>query len=82
MLKPDDFRSWIIWWLCGARSRMPAVVPMYMSRVVRMLACPAMAETSAASSFQVNSAVVHRTWRRLCQVQEPLPASSRQPARW
>jgi hypothetical protein len=29
------------------------VVPMYMSRVVRTLACPAMAETSLASSFQV-----------------------------
>jgi hypothetical protein len=59
---------------------MPAVVPMYMSRVVRMLAWPAVAETSAGSSFQVNRAVVHRTWRRLCQVQHPLPAWSRQPA--
>ena len=63
-----------------ARSRMPAVVPMYMSRVVRTLACPAMAETSVASSFQVNRAVVHSTCRRLCQVHGPLPPGSRQPA--
>jgi hypothetical protein len=54
-----------------ARSRTPAVVPMYMSRVVRMLACPAMAETSVASSFQVNRAAVHSTCRRLCQVRIP-----------
>src|SRR5262245_57148095 len=32
-----------------ARSRVPAVVPMYMSRVMRMLACPARRETSAGS---------------------------------
>src|ERR1700677_4968402 len=60
-----------------ARSRTPAVVPIYMSRVVRTLACPAMAETSVASSFQVNRAVVHSTCRRLCQVHWPLPPGSK-----
>jgi hypothetical protein len=53
---------------------------MYMSSVMRTLACPAMRETSAASSFQVNSAVVQNTCRRLCQVQPPLPLVSRHPA--
>jgi len=44
------------------------------------LACPAMAETSVVSSFQVNKAVVHSTCRRLCQVHGPLPPGSRQLA--
>jgi hypothetical protein len=41
-----------------------------------------MQETSVGSSFQVNSAVVQNTCRRLCQVQVqvPLPLVSRQPA--
>jgi hypothetical protein len=56
---------------------MPAVVPMYMSRVMRELAWPAMRETSVASSFQVNRAVVQNTWRRLCQVRWPFPVASR-----
>ena len=55
---------------------------MYMSRVMRELAWPAMRETSVASSFQVNSAVVQNTWRRLCQVQWPFPAGSRHRAAW
>jgi hypothetical protein len=38
------------------------------------------ADTSVASSFQVNRAVVQNTCRRLCQVQAPLPCSSRHPA--
>ena len=65
-----------------ARSRTPAVVPMYMSRVVRTLACPAMQDTSVASSFQVNRAVAQNTCRRLCQVQVQVPAPpvSRHPA--
>jgi hypothetical protein len=67
-----------------ARSRTPAVVPTYMSRVVRTLACPAMQDTSVASSFQVNRAVTQNTYRRLCQVQVqvqvPLPPVSRHPA--
>jgi hypothetical protein len=66
-----------------ARSRTPAVVPTYMSRVVRTLACPAMQDTSVASSLQVNRAVTQNTCRRLCQVQVPLPPVSRHPAaRW
>jgi hypothetical protein len=44
------------------------------------LAWPAMRDTSVASSFQVNRAVVQNTCRRLCQVQAPSPCSSRQPA--
>jgi hypothetical protein len=32
------------------------------------------------SSFQVNSAVVQNTCRRLCQVHVPVPSTSRQPA--
>ena len=44
------------------------MVPTYMSRVVRTLACPAMQDTSVASSFQVNRAVTQNTCRRLCQV--------------
>ena len=63
-----------------ARSRTPAVVPTYMSSVMRTLACPAMAETSVASSLQVNSAVVQNTCRRLCQVQSPPPQGSRHQA--
>ena len=63
-----------------ARSRTPAVVPTYMSRVVRTLACPAMQDTSVASSLQVNRAVTQNTCRRLCQVQVPLPPVSRHPA--
>jgi hypothetical protein len=39
-----------------------------------------MRETSVASSFQVNRAVVQNTCRRLCQVQAPLPLASRHPA--
>ena len=80
VLKPRRLAQLDHWVAVRARSSMPAVVPMYMSRVVRTLACPAMAETSVASSFQVNKAVVHRTCRRLCQVQGPLPAGPRQPA--
>jgi hypothetical protein len=56
------------------------VAPMYMSRVVRMLAWQARRETSADSMFQVNRAVVQNTCRRLCQVQAPPPARSRHPA--
>jgi hypothetical protein len=52
-----------------ARSRTPAVVPTYISRVVRTLAWPAMQDTSVASSFHLNRAVVQNTCRRLCQVQ-------------
>ena len=37
------------------------------------VACPAMAGTSVAWSFQVNRAVVHSTCRRLCQIHGPLP---------
>ena len=40
----------------------------------------AMRDTSVASSFQVNRAVVQNTCRRLCQVHSPLPAESRQLA--
>lgn len=58
------------------------MAPMYMSRVMRTLACPARRETSAASMPQVNRAVVQKTWRRLCQVQVPLPWVSRHPAAW
>ena len=64
---PDGY-----WVAVRARSRVPAVVPMYMSRVMRMLACPARRETSAGSMFQVNRAVVQNTCRRLCQVQMPV----------
>ncbi len=63
-----------------ARSRTPAVEPTYMSSVMRTLACPAIRDTSVASSFHVNRAVVQNTWRRLCQVRRPLPAASRHPA--
>jgi len=38
------------WVAMRARSRTPAVLPMYMSRVMRELAWPAMRETSVASS--------------------------------
>ena len=41
---------------------------------------PAIRDTSAASSFQENSAVVQNACRRLCQVHRPLPAASRHPA--
>ena len=41
---------------------------------------PGMQDTSVASSFQVNRAVVQNTCRRLCQVHRPLPVLSRQPA--
>jgi hypothetical protein len=41
--------------------------------------CLAMQDTSAASSFQVNRAVVQNTCRRLCQVHLPSPFTSRQP---
>ena len=51
-----------------------------MSRVVRTLAWPAMHETSGASSFQVNKAVVQNTCRTLCQVHRPPPTASRQSA--
>src|ERR1039458_5745835 len=68
------------WVAVRARSRVPAVVPMYMSRVMRMLAWPARRETSAGSMFQVNRAVVQNTCRRLCQVQGPFPSGSRHPA--
>jgi len=63
-----------------ARSRTPAVVPTYISRVVRTLACPAIQDTSVGSSFHVNRAVVQNTCRRLCQVHFLLPVLSRQPA--
>ena len=62
-----------------ARSRTPAVVPTYISRVVRTLACPAMQDTSVGSRFQVNRAVVQNTCRRLCQVHLLFPSASRQP---
>ena len=65
-----------------ARWRVPAVVPMYMSKVMRMLAWPARRETSAGSMYQVDRAVVQKTWRRLCQVQGPLPWVSRHPVAW
>jgi hypothetical protein len=50
----------------AAQPRVPVVVvPMYMSKVMRM---PARRETSARSMCQVNRAVVQKKWRRLCQV--------------
>ena len=67
------------WVALRARSRTPAVVPTYIRRVVRTLACPAMQDTSVGSSFQVNRAVVQNTCRRLCQVHRPLPSASRHP---
>jgi hypothetical protein len=46
-----------------------------------------MQDTSVASSFHVNSAVVQKTWRRLCQIQRcssssrrSRPVPSRHPA--
>jgi Peptidase S24-like len=65
-----------------ARSRTPAVAPTYMSRVTRTVAWPAMQETSAGSRCQPDRAVVQNTCRRLCQVQVPVPCSSRHPAAW
>jgi hypothetical protein len=44
------------------------------------LAWPALRDTSVASSFQVNKAVVQNTCRRLCQVHLALPSGSRHPA--
>lgn len=41
---------------------------------VRTLACPAMRDTSVASSFQVKSAVVQKTCRKLSHVQGALPS--------
>ena len=38
-----------------------------------------MRDTSVASSFQVNKAVVQNTCPRLCQVHLPLPPGSRHP---
>jgi len=63
-----------------ARSSVPAVVPTYISLVIRLLAWPAIWATSVSLTFQVNSAVTQKTCRRLCQVHSPFPASSRQPA--
>jgi hypothetical protein len=47
-----------------ARSRMPAVAPTCMSRVTRMLACPAIQDTSVASRRQEDRAAVQNTCRR------------------
>ena len=44
------------------------------------MAWPAIRDTSVASSFQVNKAVVQNTCRRLCKVHLPWPAASRHPA--
>ncbi len=55
------------------------MVPMYMSKVMRMLAWPARRETSAGSMYQVDRAVVQKTWRRLCQV-HLVAGAGRQPA--
>jgi len=65
-----------------ARSRVPAVLPTYMSRVIRWLACPASRATSVTCSRQPNSAVVQKTCRRLCQVHRPAPPAARHPAAW
>lgn len=37
-----------------------------------------MRDTSVGSSFQVNSAMVRNTCRRLCHVQVPVPSAFRQ----
>ena len=61
-----------------ARSSAPATLPTYISKVTRVLLCPASRDTSLTSSFQVLSAVVQNTCLRLCQVH--LAAPSRHPA--
>jgi hypothetical protein len=61
-----------------ARSSAPVTLPTYISKVTRVLLCPASRDTSLTSSFQVLSAVVQNTCRRLCRVHPVGPA--RHPA--
>src|ERR1022692_3573969 len=50
-----------------ARSSAPATLPTYISKVTRVLLCPASRDTSLTSSFQVLSAVVQNTCLRACR---------------
>ena len=59
---------------------MPGVAPTYISIVIRLFECPAILDTSVASSFQANSAVVQKTCGSECQVHLPLASASRQSA--
>jgi hypothetical protein len=60
------------------RLRVLAVLPTYMSRVIRELECPAMDATSSLICQQCK-AVVQNTCRRLCQVDGPFPFECRHP---